>query len=115
MQIWVYDGVTSPCIDKGNPGAPLGEEAAGENNVRVNMGAYGGTVEASKTPAGWGILGDLTNDGIVNQADYGEQAKDWLGSAPEQPGDLNRNGQVELMDVWLMGEDWLREAGWYYE
>jgi hypothetical protein len=112
-EIWVYDAVTSPCIDAGNPGSVLGEEGVDGNNVRVNMGAYGGTAEASKTPAGWGVLADLTNDGIVNTADYCGQAADWLKSAPEQPGDLNRDGEISFLDLSLFIEDWLIQAVWY--
>ncbi|MHC4361042.1 MAG: right-handed parallel beta-helix repeat-containing protein, partial [Planctomycetota bacterium] len=71
---WTYDDVTSRCIDAGNPGCPLGNEPMsvpddpnniwGEN-IRINMGAYGGTAEASIPPYDWTLLADLTNDGIV--------------------------------------------------
>jgi predicted outer membrane repeat protein len=43
---WVTDDVTSPCIDAGNPNTPVGEEPQ-PNGGRINMGAYGGTDEAS--------------------------------------------------------------------
>jgi hypothetical protein len=46
--VWVQDDVSSPCIDAGDPGEPVGEEPL-PNGGRVNMGAYGGTVEASKS------------------------------------------------------------------
>ena len=45
---WVYDNVTSPCIDTGDPLSPIGDESAA-NGGRINMGAYGGTQEASKS------------------------------------------------------------------
>jgi L-ascorbate metabolism protein UlaG (beta-lactamase superfamily) len=48
---WVVDDVTSPCIDAGDPNSPVGDEPE-PNGGRINMGAYGGTVEASKSPAG---------------------------------------------------------------
>jgi len=57
---WVWADATSPCIDAGDPAAPLGDEApcaAGDAlserasaNTRVNLGAYGGTSEASLAP-----------------------------------------------------------------
>ena len=60
--VWLWDDVTSPCIDAGDPAAPLGEEppcAAGDPlseragaNTRIDMGAYGGTAEASLAPRG---------------------------------------------------------------
>ncbi len=46
---WVMDDVTSPCIDAGDPNSPVGDEPE-PNGGRINMGAYGGTPEASKSP-----------------------------------------------------------------
>ncbi len=54
--MWLADAVSSPCIDAGNPGSPLGDEPESPSNRRINMGAYGGAAEASKTPAGWLIM-----------------------------------------------------------
>jgi hypothetical protein len=45
---WVKDDVTSPCIDAGDPSSPIGQEPF-PSGGRVNMGAYGGTAEASKS------------------------------------------------------------------
>jgi predicted outer membrane repeat protein len=47
--LWSFDSQTSPCIDAGDPNA----DAAGErspNGARINMGAFGGTPEASLSP-----------------------------------------------------------------
>ena len=49
---WVVDDVTSPCIDAGDPNNPVGDEPE-PNGGRINMGAYGGTVEASKSGVSW--------------------------------------------------------------
>jgi hypothetical protein len=46
---WIADAVTSPCIDAGDPVAPVGDEPE-PNGGRINMGAYGGTPEAGKSP-----------------------------------------------------------------
>ncbi len=44
--VWVLDKITSPCIDGGDPTVdPSGEPMP--NGGRINMGAYGGTPEAS--------------------------------------------------------------------
>ncbi len=48
-QSWVNDDVTSPCIDTGDPGFDVGDEPE-PNGQRVDMGAYGGTGQASKSP-----------------------------------------------------------------
>jgi len=45
---WVIDDVTSPGIDAGDPNSPVGDEPE-PNGGRINMGAYGGTVQASKS------------------------------------------------------------------
>ena len=45
---WVNDGMTSPCIDAGDPQSPIGDELIPHGN-RINMGAYGGTWQASKS------------------------------------------------------------------
>ena len=45
---WVKDAVSSPCIDAGDPGSPVGREMF-PNGYIINMGVYGGTVEAAKS------------------------------------------------------------------
>ena len=56
---WAWDDATSPCIDAGDPSAALDEEIPCEDgdplseravNAAINMGAYGGTAEASLAP-----------------------------------------------------------------
>ncbi len=119
---WDFDRVTSPCIDAGNPGCPLGDELLtvpddpynewGEN-LRINMGSYGGTAEASMPPYDWAILADLTNDGIVNLKDFAGQAQYWMITKSKQPGDLNRDGTVNMTDLALFVQDWLIETSWH--
>jgi len=46
--LWLLDDTNSPSIDAGNPMAPFGLEPD-YNGLRINQGAYGNTVEASKT------------------------------------------------------------------
>ncbi|MFC1793259.1 right-handed parallel beta-helix repeat-containing protein [Planctomycetota bacterium] len=57
-----YDDVTSRCIDAGDPISPLGDEPMSAPrdpnndygiNLYINMGAYGGTCQASIPPLGW--------------------------------------------------------------
>ena len=47
---WVIDDVNSPCIDAGDPNSPVAFEPFPNGGI-VNMGAYGGTAEASKSPS----------------------------------------------------------------
>jgi hypothetical protein len=48
---WVKDDVSSPCIDAGDPNTCIGFEPNPNGRI-VNMGAYGGTSEASLSPSG---------------------------------------------------------------
>jgi len=122
-KVWTWDeDVTSRCIDAGNPGSPLGEELLTipedppndfGQNLRINMGAYGGTAEASMPPYDWALLPDLTNDGVVDGRDFAHQAKDWLISGTEQPGDLNRDSIVDINDLALFVDDWVKTTSWH--
>ena len=121
-QEWDFDRVTSRCIDAGNPGSALGEELMSVpvdpgntygQNLRINMGAYGGTNEASMPPYGWAILADLTNDGIVDLVDLAHWAENWLGGSDGSPGDLDRNGIVNMADFALLAQDWFLETTWH--
>jgi len=105
---WVIDLVTSPCIDMGNPDSPLADEPCDVNNLRINMGAYGGTSQASKTPPGWEKDADLNNDGFVNLLDFAIMAADWLKSQAGLPGDVNGDGTVDSADLEIMADQWLR-------
>jgi hypothetical protein len=49
---WVIDDVTSPCIDAGDPNSSVAFEPF-PNGVIINIGVYGNTVEASKSPSGF--------------------------------------------------------------
>ena len=46
---WSQDALSSPCIDAGDPSSEYSDEPA-PNGGRVNMGAYGGTTQASRVP-----------------------------------------------------------------
>jgi len=47
-QNWIVDEETSPCINTGDPESPLGDEPEAHGD-RINMGAYVGTTQASKS------------------------------------------------------------------
>jgi predicted outer membrane repeat protein len=48
---WIQDEITSPCIDAGDPNRPIAFEPFPNGGI-INMGTYGGTAEASKSPSG---------------------------------------------------------------
>jgi hypothetical protein len=79
---WVKDDVTSPCIDAGDPASPVGLEPF-PNGGRINMGAYGGTAEASKSYFGEPVCetivaGDINGDCKVDFKDFAIMAFHWL-------------------------------------
>jgi predicted outer membrane repeat protein len=79
---WVQDGATSLCIDAGDPGSPIGLEPFPNGGI-INMGAYGGTAEASKSYFGEPvcetiIAGDINGDCKVNFKDFAIMASHWL-------------------------------------
>lgn len=81
-QQWVQDDVTSPCIDAGNPADPVGHEPFPNGGI-INMGAYGGTAEASKSYFGEPvceivIAGDINGDCRVDWKDFALMALHWL-------------------------------------
>jgi hypothetical protein len=114
---WHYDAITSPCIDAGNPGWPLEDEPVAvpddpDNiyaiNLRINMGAYGGTAEASMPPHHATVLADITNDGFVTARDFSAQARLWMAKGDNLPADLNRDKLVDIADLVLLTKDWLK-------
>jgi hypothetical protein len=105
--LWGIDANTSVCIDAGNPGCTLGSESNDGNNVRINMGAYGGTPTASKPPFNWQSIADLTNNGGVDFDDLKVFADYWLDSGKCIPCDLNRSELVDFIDFTILANNWL--------
>jgi parallel beta-helix repeat protein len=79
---WTIDDVTSPCIDAGDPMSPIGQEPFPNGGV-INMGTYGGTMEASKSYFGEPlcetiVAGDVNGDCKVNFLDFRLMALHWI-------------------------------------
>jgi hypothetical protein len=78
---WVTDPVDSPCLDRGDPASAFLDEPL-PNGSRINMGAYGSTPEASKSPGGATCLEypemDFNHDCRVDQADLDIFIQHWL-------------------------------------
>jgi hypothetical protein len=102
-QTWVTDSNTSLCIDAGDPNSDWSSEPW-PNGKRINIGAYGGTTQASKN----GNPADFNIDNLVNFADFAQIAKQWLA---EQTciEDLNNDGEVNFADIHIFVENWLWE------
>jgi hypothetical protein len=104
--VWVADALESPCVDAGDPAS----EWVGEfwpHGSRANMGAYGGTAQASMSLSSVGNIADLNGDGSVSLPDFGCFASTWGGDRVLLPGDLDRNGYVNGNDLRIFAEQWL--------
>jgi hypothetical protein len=65
--VWILDRITSLCIDAGDPNAnPLDEPIP--NGNRINIGAYGGTAQASLSPTDQYLPGQASNPNPANGA-----------------------------------------------
>ena len=102
-QTWLTDSNTSLCIDAGDPNSEWSSEPW-PNGKRINMGAYGGTSQASKN----GNPADFNIDNSVNFVDFAQMANQWL---VEQMciEDLTNDGKVNFADIFIFAENWLWE------
>ncbi|MFC1653102.1 hypothetical protein ACFL3F_05215, partial [Planctomycetota bacterium] len=84
-KIWINDDVTSLCIDAGDPNTPVAMEPAPNGNI-INMGAYGGMAEASKSPSGLdsnygGGMGEPNDPYLIYTAEHlnemASEPNDW--------------------------------------
>lgn len=105
-QSWVYDTVTSPCIDGGNPADPNWMKELWPHGKRINMGAYGGTPEAGKSSSTLGNSADLTHDDCVGMDDFILFVDQWLTSQVLCPEDINLDGQIDLADFSIFADNW---------
>jgi len=104
----------SPCIDAGDPQDPIGAEPFPNDN-RINMGAYGGTPDASKSTGPLvfhvdGSRGNKYNSGLsrnqafekiqeaVNWADDGDTIMVWPGTYREAVRVIGRAVTIQSAD-----------------
>ncbi|NQT21319.1 MAG: hypothetical protein HQ592_16555 [Planctomycetes bacterium] len=107
---WVFDNVTSPCIDAGDPASDYDNEPM-PNFGRVNIGAYGNTDRASRSGPRWNIPGDVNGDCVVNVLDMLFVRNTFLhdkATADNWKADVNSDGQIDVIDM-LIVRDSLKE------
>jgi hypothetical protein len=103
---WIKDDVTSLCIDAGDPSSDWASELW-PHGKRINMGAFGGTTQASMSQSSLGNVADLNNDGTVDWQDFARFTDSWQADAMPLAEDLDRNGIVDFRDVAILGDNWL--------
>ena len=98
-ETWVIDDVTSPCIDAGDPNSPVAFEPSPNGGI-INMGAFGGTTEASKSPSGLnarygGGTGEPNDPYLVYTAQH-------LNTIGAEPNDYDKHFKL-MVDIDLAG------------
>lgn len=104
--VWVFDEVTSPCIDAGDLNSDWTAELWPHGRC-MNMGAYGGTKQASMSLSGVGNIADLNADGFVDYLDMILFMGKWLDQEALLPEDLDRNAIVNFSDFAIFVDEWL--------
>jgi len=104
IEDWVKDQITSSCIDAGDPNSDFASEPW-PHGGRINMGAYGGTSQASMN----GNMADFNIDGVVNLVDFAEFAERWL-SGEGCIEDITGDSKVDSTDLAILAYNWLWQA-----
>ena len=99
------DDVTSPAIDAGNPSDDWTNELWPHGKL-INMGAYGGTTEASMSSSTTGNIADIDCNDVVNEYDLYMLLDKWLQDGLLMKENLNRTGEVDFVDYSVFGENW---------
>ncbi len=107
---WVIDDVTSPCVDAGDPNLDWTTELW-PHGKRINIGAYGGTPEASMSLSDLGNVADLNPDvndanDWVDETDLALLNSKWLVEQVLLAEDLDRNGVVDANDLEILMANW---------
>ncbi len=106
---WVADEVTSPCVDTGDPNDIRWQNELWPHGERINMGAYGGTPQASMSPNPVGNTADLNHDGRIDLADWSLWADDWQKQKILLDSDFDRNNHVNPNDLNVFINNWLED------
>lgn len=102
---WVTDDVTSPCVDAGDPVSDWTEELW-PHGKRINIGAYGGTREASMSLSHLGSAADINLDGVVDFRDFDDFTNMLWAEQALLREDIDRNGEVNYLDFNTFAEEW---------
>jgi parallel beta-helix repeat protein len=107
-QTWFRDTATSPCIDGSAPNSDWTVEFW-PHGRRTNIGAYGGTPQASMSLSDLGNIADLNNDDRIDSADVVLLTDKWLYGKALLSEDLDRDGIIDLTDFAILAKNWLWE------
>jgi len=107
-QSWVQDDVTSPCIDAGDPNSDFSSETW-PHGGRINMGAYGGTREASMSTETGGMtlpnVAYIYHDDVESAEDYRALLNSYGCSTTLIPSNDVATVGFDAYDLILIGTD----------
>jgi len=102
---WSVDDVTSRCVDAGDPNSDWTAELW-PHGKRINMGAYGGTPQASMSLSQAGNIADLNGDDLIDYGDLALFTQHWARQEVLLAADLNRDGLVNFEDFCILVANW---------
>jgi hypothetical protein len=74
---------------------------------QINMGAYGGTPQASMSDDPVGNVADLNHDDAVDLIDWSLWSQNWLEKKVLLDSDFDRDGDVDPNDMFIFMDNWL--------
>lgn len=102
---WATDSDTSRCIDAGDPASNWAAELW-PHGGRINLGAYGGTPQASMSLSDSGLPADTDHDEKVGPQDLMTFCSDWQTADAPVASDLDRRGTVDFNDFAFFATEW---------
>ncbi|MBN1765780.1 MAG: hypothetical protein JW860_11020 [Sedimentisphaerales bacterium] len=109
LGLWHADAVDSPGVDTGDPNSDWSAELW-PHGFRINMGAYGGTSQASMSVLQNSDPADFNHDDMINLQDFSRLSVDWLLETDWLASDIDRNGIVDSDDLLNFSDVWLWEV-----
>lgn len=108
--LWIIDPQTSPCIDAGDPDSDWTAELW-PHGRHINIGAYGGTTQASMSLSPVGTAANLNPDmnDVNDWIDFHDMAllsDKWLSREVPLVQDINRDGIVDFADYAILTDHW---------
>ncbi len=105
-QSWIHDAITSPCIDAGDSTDTNWKNELWPHGGRINIGAYGGTPQASMSPVLVGNIADISRNGCVGVEDLLLLIEKWLIQDVLLAEDMDLNNRVDFIDFTILAENW---------
>jgi Right handed beta helix region/Disaggregatase related len=112
---WMADDTTSPCIDLGDPTYPVEEELAPHGGW-INLGAYGGTAEASLSlgtnPGAYPCAAYVYTSDTASAQSFDSLLRPWGWAVTAIPSAELAQTALDPYDVIIVGHDTRDNDSW---